>query len=45
VTRTSIERHLGRAFEMRQLEGLMPSFAGRIHMTSEEARWRLKGPA
>jgi toluene monooxygenase system protein D len=45
VTRTSIERHLGRAFEMRQLEGLMPSFAGRIHMTSEEASWRLKGPA
>jgi len=45
VTRTSIERHLGRAFEMRQLEGLMPSFAGRIDMTSEEARWRLRGPA
>ena len=45
VTRESIERHLGRAFEMRQLEGLMPSFAGRIHMTSEEARWWLKGPA
>ena len=45
VTRESIERHLGRAFAMRQLEGLMPSFAGRIHMTSEEARWRLRGPA
>ena len=45
VTRTSIERHLGRAFEMRQLEGLMPSFAGRIEMTSEEVRWQLKGPA
>jgi toluene monooxygenase system protein D len=45
VTRTSIERHLGRAFEMRQLEGLMPSFAGRIDMTSEEVRWQLKGPA
>jgi toluene monooxygenase system protein D len=45
VTRESIERHLGRAFAMRQLEGLMPAFAGRIEMTSEEVRWRLKGPA
>jgi hypothetical protein len=27
---------------MRQLEGLMSAFAGRIEMTSEEARWRLK---
>jgi len=42
VTRQSIERHLGRDFEMRQLEGLMSGFAGRIDMTSEEVRWRLK---
>src|ERR1700754_3952888 len=42
VTRESIERHLGRNFEMRQLEGLMSAFAGRIDMTSEEVRWRLK---
>jgi toluene monooxygenase system protein D len=41
VTRESIERHLGRDFEMRQLEGLMAAFAGRIDMTSEEVRWRL----
>ena len=41
VTRASIERHLGRGFEMRQLEGLMSAFAGRIDMTSEEVRWRL----
>jgi hypothetical protein len=27
---------------MRQLEGLMSAFAGRIDMTSEEVRWRLK---
>jgi hypothetical protein len=27
---------------MRQLEGLMSAFAGRIHMTSQEARWLLK---
>jgi toluene monooxygenase system protein D len=42
VTRKSIQRHLGRHFEMRQLEGLMSAFAGRIEMTSEEVRWRLK---
>ncbi len=42
VTRASIERHLGRDFEMRQLEGLMSAFAGRIEMTSEEVRWRLR---
>ncbi|HEX6404045.1 MAG TPA: MmoB/DmpM family protein [Pseudonocardiaceae bacterium] len=42
VTRKSIQRHLGRDFEMRQLEELMSAFAGRIDMTSEEVRWRLK---
>ena len=42
VTRVSIARHLGRDFSMRQLEGLMSAFAGRIEMTSEEVRWRLK---
>jgi toluene monooxygenase system protein D len=45
VTRESIERHLGRPFEMRQLEGLMSAFAGRIAMTSEEVRWQLKSDA
>jgi MmoB/DmpM family len=40
VTRESIARHLGRDFEMRQLEGLMSAFAGRIDMTSEEVSWR-----
>jgi toluene monooxygenase system protein D len=42
VTRASIERHLGRDFEMRQLGGLMSAFAGRIEMTSEAVRWVLK---
>jgi toluene monooxygenase system protein D len=42
LTRESIERNLGRPFEMRQLEGLMSAFAGRIEMTSQEVRWRLK---
>ncbi|MEV0227169.1 MmoB/DmpM family protein [Streptomyces sp. NPDC050704] len=41
VTRSSIERHLGRAFEMHQLEAVMAAFAGRIDMTSHEVRWRL----
>ena len=45
VTRASIERNLGRDFQMRQLEGLMSAFAGRIDMTSEEVWWRLKGTA
>jgi toluene monooxygenase system protein D len=40
VTRETIKRHLGRDFEMRQLEELMTAFAGRIDMTSEEVRWR-----
>jgi toluene monooxygenase system protein D len=43
VTRASIERHLGRGFEMRQLGGMMSAFAGRIEMTSEAVRWLLKG--
>jgi toluene monooxygenase system protein D len=42
VTRESIERHLGREFEMRQLEGLMSAFAGRIDMKSDEVRWWLR---
>jgi toluene monooxygenase system protein D len=45
VTRESIERHIGRDFQMRQLEVLMSAFAGRIDMSSDEVRWRLKGPA
>jgi toluene monooxygenase system protein D len=45
VTRQSIERHIGRDFQMRQLEVLMSAFAGRIDMSSDEVRWRLKGPA
>jgi toluene monooxygenase system protein D len=45
VTRASIERNLGRDFQMRQLEGLMSAFAGRIDMTSEEVWWQLKSTA
>lgn len=45
VTRESIRWHLGRDFEMRQLEVVMSGFAGRIDITSEEVRWRLKPTA
>jgi toluene monooxygenase system protein D len=39
VTRASIERHIGRTFEMRQLEPMMSAFAGRIETTSEAILW------
>ena len=42
VTRASIERHMGRAFEMRQLEPMMSAFAGRIETTSEAFMWSYK---
>jgi toluene monooxygenase system protein D len=42
VTRASIERHIGRAFEMRQLEPMMSAFAGRIETTSDAILWSYK---
>lgn len=40
VTRAAIEAHLGRPFELRtELEPLLASFAGRLTLTPEEARW------
>ena len=42
VTRASIERHIGRTFEMRQLEPLMSAFAGRIETTSDAFLWSYK---
>ena len=39
VTRASIERHIGHAFEMRQLEPMLSAFAGRIETTSEAISW------
>ncbi len=39
VTRASIERHIGRVFEMRQLEPMMSAFAGRIDTTSDAVVW------
>jgi toluene monooxygenase system protein D len=40
VTLESLRRHLGRTFEMRQLESIMPAFAGCIETTSDEVRWQ-----
>ena len=42
VTPASIERHIGRSFEMRQLEPMMPAFAGRIETTSDAILWSFK---
>ncbi len=42
VTRASIERHIGRPFEMRQLEPMLSAFAGRIETTSEAMLWSYK---
>jgi toluene monooxygenase system protein D len=46
VSRTSIERHLGRAFRLPgDLELVMPSFTGRLSMGSEEVTWEGAGPS
>src|SRR5260370_4767973 len=42
VTRASIERPLGRPFEMRQLEPMMSAFAGRIETPSDAILWSFK---
>ena len=42
VTRASIERHVGRAFEMREFEPLMSAFSGRIETTSDAILWSYK---
>jgi toluene monooxygenase system protein D len=40
VSRESIERHVGRPYQMRELEQILASFAGRISTTSDEVIWR-----
>lgn len=42
VSRESIERHVGYAFEMRQLETMLSAFAGRITTSTDEMRWEYK---
>jgi MmoB/DmpM family len=39
LTRSSIETHLGRHFELAMLEAEMPSFKGRMESSTEEMRW------
>jgi toluene monooxygenase system protein D len=40
VSRDSIERQIGRPYEMRELEQMLASFAGRIVTTTDEVIWR-----
>jgi toluene monooxygenase system protein D len=42
LTRASLERSLGRPFELAFLEIEMPSFAGRMQTTDCEYRWYFK---
>lgn len=41
VTAESLRRHLGEAFEIRSLEGMLSSFAGRINTSSDSIEWSL----
>src|SRR5260370_20669111 len=41
-TRATIERHIGRAFEMRQLQPMISAFAGPIETTSDAILWPYK---
>jgi toluene monooxygenase system protein D len=41
VTLDSLQRNVGRTFQMRQLGAMLSSFAGRIATTSDEFRWSL----
>ena len=38
----TLERHLGQGFEMRQIEAMLASFAGRITTSSSEIIWQFK---
>jgi hypothetical protein len=42
LTKASLERHLGRTYELTRLEIEMPSFAGRMQTTDTEYRWYFK---
>lgn len=39
LTRASLERHLGRSFDLAMLEAEMPAFKGRMESSTEELRW------
>ncbi|HSV53676.1 MAG TPA: MmoB/DmpM family protein [Burkholderiaceae bacterium] len=42
LTRTSLERCLGRSYDLSMLEIEMPSFAGRMQTSDREYRWYFK---
>ncbi|HSV78529.1 MAG TPA: MmoB/DmpM family protein [Ramlibacter sp.] len=42
LTRASLERNLGRSYDLSMLEIEMPSFAGRMQTSDKEYRWYLK---
>jgi hypothetical protein len=42
LTRASLERNLGRSYDLAMLEIEMPSFAGRMQTSDREYRWYLK---
>ncbi len=42
VSRESIERQIGRPYQMRELEQILASFSGRISTTSDEVVWQFK---
>jgi toluene monooxygenase system protein D len=44
VTRASVERHLGRSFDLASLEVEMPSFSGRLRTRHDEFVWYLDKP-
>ena len=39
LTRASMEKHLGRAFDLAMIEVEMPSFKGRMQSSTEQMRW------
>jgi toluene monooxygenase system protein D len=41
LTRESLERRLGREFEMRELQPMLTSFAGRIQTSSDGIVWEV----
>lgn len=42
LTRASLERSLGRDYDLSMLEIEMPSFAGRMQTSDHESRWYFK---
>lgn len=41
LTRKTLVEHVGRDFELRELEALLASFAGHIRTSSDEITWNL----